>query len=250
MTVLFLLTGCFGKKQVITSLTPDEKLERAKQLLDRKKYLQTQELLSSWVIENSGSSKMDQARFWLGLSHFGLKEYLIAISEFNRLIQEMPESPLIADAQYYIALSYFKLSPFPELDQEYAEKSLREFQMFIETFPDNPKVKEATEYILAIRKKLAEKDLKNAHIYRKMGIYTSAIIYFKDVVENYYDLEYAEEAIFYIGKLSYELGDLEEARKNLLLYSSKYPNGKFMDEVKILLAEIQQKTETAKNGNE
>lgn len=233
--------GCSGSKNIKKNMTPEEKLEYAKQLLDKNKNLQAQEILSTWVIENSGSPLRDKARFWLGMTHFRMKEYLIAISEFNRLIQEMPESPLVADAQYYIALSYFKLSPLPELDQEYTEKALREFQLFIETFPKHKKVKEATEYIMQLREKLALKELKNATLYRKMGRYTSALIYYKELLENYYDLPEAEEALYYTGKLEYELGKYKDAQNHLNIYINKFSSGKYVQMAKNLVEKIEKK---------
>jgi outer membrane protein assembly factor BamD len=235
------LMGCFGGKNVKKNETPEEKLQRAKMLLDKNKAFKAFDILDRWVIENSGSPLRDKARFWLGLAHFKMKEYLIAISEFNRLIQEMPESPLVADAQYYIALSYYKLSPFPELDQEYTKKALREFQLFIETFPDHPNVKDATEKIMELREKLAKKELKNAELYRKIGRYKSALIYYQEVINNYYDLPEAETALFYSGKLQYKLKHFKKAQSQLNIYLNKYPNGKFAMEAKMILEKLEDK---------
>ncbi|GAB4177492.1 MAG: outer membrane protein assembly factor BamD [Calditrichia bacterium] len=235
---MMILIGCFGGKNVKRELKPLEKLQKAKTLLDKEKYLKAQDILSLWIIENPGSPLKDKARFWLGLTHFHTKEYLIAISEFSRLIQEMPESPLIGDAQYYIAMSYFKMSPFPELDQEYTRKALREFQLFIETFPDHKNVQDATKHIQELRQKLAIKTLKNAHLYRKMGQLNGALLYFSEILENYYDLPQAEEALFWAGHIELELKKYNEAQNHLNIYLNKYPEGKYVQKAKELLERL------------
>ena len=66
--------------------------------------------------------------------------------------------------------------------------------MFIEDFPESDLVKDAEKAIDDLRNKLAEKDFEVGRLYLKLEEYESAIIYFRSVLNNYYDTDIADNA--------------------------------------------------------
>ena len=154
----------------------------------------------------------DSAQYYLADSHAKMKEYLIAAVEFEKLINDMSRSPLVPMAQFKLAECYHKLSPRPSLDQQYTQKAIREYQYFIEENPTHELKSEAEKNILELRNKLAKKDWGNAEVYRKIRKYKSAIIYYDQVLDNYYDTEWADEAL--LGKIrTYsEMGEYDTAQ--------------------------------------
>ena len=66
--------------------------------------------------------------------------------------------------------------------------------MFIEDFPESDLIRDAEIGILELRIKLAQKDFEVGRMYLKLEEYESALIYFRSVLNNYYDTSFADDA--------------------------------------------------------
>ena len=66
--------------------------------------------------------------------------------------------------------------------------------MFIEDFPKSGLVTDAESAILDLRLKLARKDYEVGRMYLKLEEYDSALVYFKSVLNHYYDTAIADDA--------------------------------------------------------
>jgi outer membrane protein assembly factor BamD len=206
------------------ALTAEEAFHKAMDKFSRGKYLDASEQLSVVTLNYSGSAIIDSAQYFLAESHFRMKEYLIAASEFERLIYQFPSSHLCDNAKYKIGLSYYKMSPHYGLDQEYTRKSIDEFQEFTEFYPSSDLVPEVLNNIHQARTKLARKAFMSGELYYKMGDYESALIYLNEVLDNYYDTEYAPVAILKKGECYMKMKQMELARENFLRVKEQYPH--------------------------
>lgn len=247
--VLTILMALLGLSLFLTSCSPkvnrsqldaDAYFAYAKRLYDKGKYLEAITEFTVVTLKFSGTPVVDDAQFYLAESHFGNKEYLIAIAEYQKLVDDYPESPYVEEAFYKIGLSYYKMSLRPELDQEYTLKALRHFQNFIEAYPKSKFRPQAEEKIAALRAKLAKKELLGANVYRKMGIYDSAIIYYDILLEKYYDTPSAEPALFYKGECLQRMKKYNEAMSVYSTFLEKFPQSKLARKAKKRISEIQE----------
>ena len=62
--------------------------------------------------------------------------------------------------------------------------------MFIEDFPGSDHIYDAEDAIVSLRLKLAHKDYESGRMYLKLEEYESALIYFRSVLNNYYDTKW------------------------------------------------------------
>ena len=91
---MILMIGCAGT-------TPNEKLSLSERLelgldyLDEEKYLQAQDEFNLVLIRATGTELGDDAQFFLGESYFLNKEYILAISEYEKLTRKMGFSPFV-----------------------------------------------------------------------------------------------------------------------------------------------------------
>ena len=136
------------------------------------------------------------------------------------------------------------------MDQEYTLKALRQFQNLIEAYPEGAYRQNAEERLNDLRKKLARKQLMGGNVYRKMGIYDSAIIYYDILLEKYYDTPLAEEALYWKSVSLYKLKNYEEALTNFTVFLEKYPKSKYSGTVKAKISEIQDRKLNAYNEGE
>ena len=227
---VFLIAGCSGRKPEAT-WTAEEYFRYAKDMYDDEDFFEAINEFTIVILRFPGSTVADSAQFYLASSHFNLEEYIISAAEYSKLINNMPQSPLVPEAQFMLAESYYAMSPRPALDQEYSVKALREFQIFLEDFPRDARREDAERKIYQLREKLAQKQLQNADLYRKMMEFNSSLIYYDIVLEQYYDTEYADDAM--LGKaMSYmEMEDYQAAKETLLTFKDKFPKSELLDTV-------------------
>jgi outer membrane protein assembly factor BamD len=193
LALLLSLLQCAGSQNEILSGAADY-YDRGVRNFENKKWDKAIEDFSMVVLNSPGGELADDAQFYLGECHFKKKEYLLAIAEYQQLVERYSYSPLVEDAFYKIAFSYFELSPKYQLDQGYTEQALSYLQDFIDTFPNSKYRKEAEEKIQQIRYKLAKKMYESGRLYMKLHEWESANIYFDSLLEQYYDMPLAIEA--------------------------------------------------------
>jgi len=235
--LMLLVAGC-GHQKIRPNISNEERMKVAEKLFNDGDYLDARTQFRIVILNSPGGSLSDKAQFYYAECHFRLKEYILAIAEYEKLIRMYANSEYVDDAQFQIGLSYFKLSPKAALDQTYTEKAIEEFQKFLEDFPQSELVPKAKEYMKKCREKLALKNFKNGESYRKRALYRSALVYYDYVLDNYYDTKYAELSLWEKAECYRLLGDVEQSQKFYKLYMEKYPRSTKSERVKEILSSL------------
>jgi outer membrane protein assembly factor BamD len=231
---LLVLAGCGGRTPQ-PDWTAEEYYIYAKEKYDDENYYDAVNDFTVVILRYPGSTVADSAQFFLGMCHYQMDEFIISAAEFSKLINTMSRSPLVPDAQFMLAESYYQMSPRAPLDQEYSIKALREYQMFLEDYPTHPKREDADRKMFEIREKLAEKQWRNAELYRKMLEYKSSLIYYDLVLESYYDTEFADDALYGKAMVYMEMEEYDRAKEQLLIFKDKFPDSEIMPSVERML---------------
>jgi outer membrane protein assembly factor BamD len=208
---------------LVSEVNPEEHLKYAKKLYEEEDYQEAVKEFESILLQYAGSSLIDDAQYYIGLTRYQREEYIIAAYEFSKLIKNMPASSFVPDAQFMLAECYYGLSPNYNLDQVYTKKAIEEYQVFIDFFPLNERVNEAEEKINELNEKLARKNFTIAKIYEKMDYYTASMKYYDYVVETYHDTEYAPRALFSKIMLLMEREREDEALANMKKFMLLFP---------------------------
>ena len=190
---LGIVVSCAGKKP-IEQLSLEERYKRGHEFLENKKYYNAQQEFQIIVLSGSHTELGDDAQFYLAESYFKNKEYILAISEYERLTRKMKFSPYVEKCRWKICQAYVAESPNYYHDQSNTDKALQKLQEFIEEYPDSEYRSEANNGVSELRNKLAEKILASALLYIKLHAYDSAIVAYEDLLRQYYDTDLAEEA--------------------------------------------------------
>lgn len=191
--MVLLLIACSGNDPV-EELDFETRFNRGKKYLEDEKYLKAQGEFKYIVISGAHTEWGDDAMFYLGESYFQNEEYLLAISEFDRLIRRLRYSPYVEKARWRICQSYVEESPKYYHDQAYTEKALSKLQEFLDDYPKSDYRDDAENTIVQLRKKLAKKLYETGILYIKLSAYDSAVMALEELLESYYDTEYAEKA--------------------------------------------------------
>jgi outer membrane protein assembly factor BamD len=210
--------------KLAANASEDERMNAAMKLFEKGNYLDAKTQFRILTLSHSGSLLADKAQFYLAECHFNIKEYILAASEYERLIKVYPSSEYTDDAKFKLGLSYFKLSPKYGLDQDYTRQAIVHFQEFVEDYHDSELTPEVEKYLQEARNKLSQKIFSSAEIYRKMKYYESANIYYNKVIEQYYDTPFAAKALFWIGDCTRALKKYQEALDIFDEFLQKFPN--------------------------
>ncbi len=169
----------------------------------------------------------DKFLFDGGVIYYNSGDYSNAITTFQQLINEFPDSPYADDAQYYIA--YINEKKFG-----YYSKALLEYYELLINYPDSIWADDAQlgmgncyyasgEYNNAIVEyQKVINDYPNSpfhgyaqyyigHSCRRLYDFEQAVIEFNKVIENYPESDYSAPAQYYIGYSYYEAQDYIQA---------------------------------------
>jgi len=195
-----ILSSCGGSKDSkMINDDPEKAMEIALKKYNAKDYYDAIEDLSLIKLKYSGTKVIDKAIYYLGLSYSARKEYILAAYEYEYLLKNYPGSEYAVRARYELAMCYYNLSPAYNLDQTYTKYAVQEFRNFIDLYPKDPLAAESEKRIVTLKNKLALKEYKTAEQYMILGNYKSAIIYYDALLDEYFETDLADDALY--GKI-------------------------------------------------
>lgn len=221
LPLTLLLAAC--PKELPQDLPAEELYRIGVERHQRRDWDRSIEALQRFMFQDPGNQKADSAQYLIGDSYFNMKQYLTASAEFLRLAQNRPAGPLADDSRYRACESYYRLSPRPELDQEYTEEAIDQCRSVILLYPGSPFAEQAAERAKELTDKMARKFYLNAEYYYKRRAYDSAIVYLEHLVENYRGAAIEPEALLTLYEAYQRLGYGDEAEQTRSRLLSDYP---------------------------
>jgi outer membrane protein assembly factor BamD len=147
------------------------------------------------IIENSPYGKLAAiSQYKIGLVLKNAGDFSDAKKEFAKVISSYADSEWAEAAKFQIAQTASLSSLKPEYDQEASKEAKDKYREFIKSHPEAELSKEASQEIIALADKQAEKDFKIAEFYEKQKAYKSAIIYYESIVNEYPGTPWANSA--------------------------------------------------------
>ena len=235
--LIMVLAGC-GRHQIKPNISNDERMKAAEKMFNDGDYLDARTQFRIVILNSPGGSLSDKAQFYYAECYFKVKEYILAIAEYEKVTRMYANSEYVDDAQFQIGMCYYKLSPKAALDQNYTEKAIEEFQRFLEDYPASDLAPKTNEFMKKCREKLAQKNFNNGESYRKRTLYRSALVYYDYVLDNFYDTKFAEGSLWEKAECHRQLGETEQAEKFYKLFLEKYPKSSKADKAKDFISSV------------
>jgi len=237
--LMILLMGC-GKKNVHLEEDLSPRFEKAMRYFDKGKYSRAKDEFDYIIMADPGSKISNESQYYMAESMYQIKEYDEASIAFDRYVRFSPDYSKIEKARYRICECAINLSNSYQREQSQTHRALEQLQMFIEDFPASDLIDDAEDEMLALRLKLAQKDYEIGRMYLKLEEYDSALIYFRSVLNHYYDTSFSDDARVGI-MFTHILNDNREGAKSYF----KSQKERFLSENKYKEAEtLLQDTET------
>ena len=188
-----LLAGC-GKKDVHLEEDLSPRFEKAMGYFDKGKYSRAKDEFDYIIMADPGSKIANESQYYMAESMFQIEEYDEASIAFDHYVRFSPDYSKIEKARYRICECAINFSNSYQREQSQTHRALEQLQMFIEDFPASGLINDAEDAMLALRLKLAQKDYEVGRMYLKLEEYDSALIYFRSVLNHYYDTSFSDDA--------------------------------------------------------
>ncbi|MCK5580625.1 MAG: outer membrane protein assembly factor BamD [Candidatus Omnitrophica bacterium] len=135
------------------------------------------------------------SQYKIGLYLQEKQMYQEARDEFEKTLNDYPDSEWAQAAKYQIASSDAKRSSSAQYDQKVTEAAIEELKEFVEEYPAAKLSDDAKEQILSLREKEAENNFVIAEFYEKQKKFGAAKIYYAMVVEDYKNTSWASKSL-------------------------------------------------------
>jgi outer membrane protein assembly factor BamD len=196
LIVLLLVSSCSEYQKLLKSTDYELKKNKVKEYYDKGQYVKSSELLTQ-VLPRYRATEEAEGLSWMNAeSYFGMKDYLMAGTEFRNFSDLYPYSKNSEEANYMAAMCDYYQSPRAELDQESTRNAINGFNLFITRFPVSSRVDEAKKYVKELEERLVEKSYMSAKLYYDMNQYKAAIVALNNSLKEFPETGYREELMY------------------------------------------------------
>ena len=237
IVLLFFLSGCGNKKKETIILdSKDLESQMIEAYNEGLKALEEGDVLFAAknfnIVENIYPQSIWAPRSVLmaAYSYYTQDYYGDAISELNRFIKNYPENDNTPYAYFLIATCYYELIVDEKKDLSSIIKSKEYYNLIIKKYPNTDFSLDAKFKLLLINSILASKEIYLGKYYLSKKKWIPAMNRFKNIINDYEETDYVEEAIHRLVEINYILGLEEEAKKYAVLLGYNYQSSKWYKE--------------------
>ena len=162
-------------------------------------------------------------------SYYTQDYYGDAISELNRFIKNYPANKNTPYAYFLLATCYYELIVDEKKDLSAILESKKYFETIIRNYPSSDFALDAKFKLLLIDNVLASKEIYIGKYYLSKKKWIPALNRFKNVIKDYSETEYVEEALLRLVEVNYILGLELEAKKYAVLLGYNYQSSEWYE---------------------
>jgi outer membrane protein assembly factor BamD len=194
-----------------TQRTDQDLLRSAEAQIQRRRYEDAHKDLQRLMNQYPESDLLAAARLAAARTLYLQKKYDEARADYQRFLELYPQNEHSDEAHYYLGMAYYRQADTPDRDQTFTKKALEEFDLLITQMPDSQYTPDARERRAQARHKLAEKELYVGTFYFDRGSYAAAAGRFVSLLRQYGGAGFDDAALYYLGESLWRLEQREEA---------------------------------------
>ena len=214
--------GTIEEQMILTYKEGLEFLEKGDALYASKKFNEAEILFpqSIWAPKSSVMS---------AYSLYYYNYYGDAIFQLERHLKNYPNDKNLAYVHYLIAICYFEKLSDEKKDLEPLIQTQKKFEYIINNYPNTDFAIDSKYKLDLILDMLAAKEMYIGRHYMETEKWIGAINRFKNVINNYDDTVYVEEALHRLVEIYYKIGLIDEAKKVAYVLGYNYESGKWYE---------------------
>ena len=234
LLILFVTVSCSKKEAEIQNIKKkSQELEMSiayKEALDKLEindtYNAAQKFLEAELLFPQ-SSWAPQSALMASYSYYIQNYYSEAVSNLNRFLKTYPRNENVVYAHYLIGICYYEMIEDEKRDINPILKSKEKFELIIKNYPNTDFALDSKFKLDLINDILASKEMYLARHYQKKNKWIAAINRYNNIVENYNETIFIEEALHRLVEINYQLGLIEESEKFAKVLGYNYQSGEW-----------------------
>ena len=153
--------------------------------------------------------------------------YCDAIFQLERHLKNYPNDKNLAYVHYLIAICYFEKLSDEKKDLEPLIQTQKKFEYIINNYPNTDFAIDSKYKLDLIFDMLAAKEMYIGRHYMETKKWIGAINRFKNVINNYDDTVYVEEALHRLVEIYYKIGLDDKAKEHAAVLGYNYGSGEW-----------------------
>lgn len=164
-----------------------------------------------------------RAQFNIGLAAEKMGNAEQAVQAYIAVVENFPDHPIAADAQYQIGYLWFNALQNGTRDARATANARNGFQDFLNRYPKSEKAAQARQNLAALDQKQTSSAFQIAKFYDKQKNYKAAVIYYNDVIRQQPGSEESQSAKQRVDELRAKVGDAALQAPALTAATAKKP---------------------------
>lgn len=186
----------------------DKKYEAAFEFFNAGKYQKAAQLFESMTMLTNGTDKDDTVQYYWGLSNYRFKDYYTAQTNFEKFVENYPQSPFTESARFLKLDCLFRGTLRYELDQTPTYNTITEINRFLIEYPGTEWKEVCIRMLDDLGERLDRKAFENARLYYKMEDYKAARVALRNVLKDDADNIYREDVLYYTAMSSFKYAEM------------------------------------------
>lgn len=191
--------GCATTPEKV-SAPADKLLLDGKKYFHEKKFLEAAEKFKQILDDHPDSEERVMALFLMADANYNRKEYAEAKMDYQRFVELYPAHEHVDRAQFFKAMSDFKVTDLASRDQLATRNALEAFDRLIISYPNSSYREKAIQKKNECLGMLARNLFEIGKYYFDSGVYQSAIKRLQAMLDLYPEQPYYDQAVFFIGE--------------------------------------------------
>jgi outer membrane protein assembly factor BamD len=238
LSISFILYSC-SKDNVVyepdKKVDPYELYKQGLEAFDRNDFFFANKKFSEAELNFEIVDFAAKAAVMSGYSLYGINFYSEALENLERYLKTYPSDKNNVYAHYLIAIIYFEQISDEKKDLKPLLEASKKIQFFLKKYPNTDYAIDLKFKLDLIRNQLAAKELFVARHYISTQKWVPAINRLKNIVEEYNETNFIEEALHRLVEIHYHIGLVDEAEKYASILGYNYNSSKwFRKSYKIL----------------
>jgi outer membrane protein assembly factor BamD len=196
LIISLLVSSCGEYEKLVKSTDYELKKNKVKVYYDKGQYVKTTELLAQVLPKYRATEEAEGLNWMNAQSYYGMKDYLMAGTEFRNFSDLYPYSKNAEEANFMAAMCDYYQSPRAELDQENTRNAINGFNLFLSRYPASSKADEARKLTKELQERLVQKSYLSARLYYDMEQYKAAITALGNCLKEFPETSYREEMMY------------------------------------------------------
>ena len=234
LLILLFLFSCSKKEVEVQNIKKkSQELEMSiayKEALDKLKindtYNAAQKFLEAELLFPQ-STWAPKSALMASYSYYLQNYYSEALSNLNRYVKTYPKDDGLSYAHYLIGICYYEMIEDEKRDTGPLISAKDKFEFIIEKYPNTDFALDAKFKLDLIEDILASKEMYLARHYQKKNKWIAALNRYKNIVEDYEQTIYVEEALHRLVEVNYKIGLTEESKKYANILGYNYQSGEW-----------------------